>query len=103
MNKQAGWRTRQHTVVNNCGRLTDIMLWRSSDTDRFHVRVSVKEMGQQSSVTFETVCEFDEALDFYLAYSDQALREEVHPPDPSKVGYTIVEQEDGEVVVAEHV
>ena len=101
MSSQAGWRTRQHAVINNCGRLTDVMLWRSADTERFHVRVSVKEMGQQPAVTFETVCVHAEALDFYLAYADQAMREEVHPPDPSKVGYTIIEEENGDVKTEE--
>ena len=96
MSKRAGWRTRQHTVVHNCGKLTDVMMWKAVETDRFHVRVSVKEMGQQAEVVFETICVHVEALEFYVDFAQQALIEEVNPPDTGRQIVGVIDGDDDE-------
>ena len=97
----AGWRTRQHAVVNNCGRITDVLMWKSIDSDAFHIRRTTKDVGQQRTTTYESILPFEDSLRLYQEMSQVAVVELVNPPDPAKVGYTIVEEDNGDVVVSE--
>lgn len=87
MSKAAGWRTRQHTVVNNCGKMTDVMMWKSRESDAFHVRCHTKLMGAQGETIFESILMYDEALANYQGFVTAALMEEVSAP---KVGRQII-------------
>ena len=97
MSKQAGWRTRQHATIQNCGTVTQVIMWKSVDSDAFHLVHKVKQMGQQEQVVLETIAGHDMALEMFIDISQQALVEVVKPPNPTRqiVGVIDAEDDDG--------
>ena len=93
----AGWKSRQKTTVMNCGKLTDVVIWKSTETDSFHIRCQVKEMGQQEVVLFESILPFDEAREAYMAMATDALVEVVSPPNPGRQIVGIIDEGDDPV------
>jgi hypothetical protein len=80
----AGWRHRQTTTVTNRGRVTTVMLFPVLDSEAYHVKVQVKEMGQQKHTTLERMLPFEDAYELYAGEATGAVIEEVIPPDTSR-------------------
>ncbi len=88
------WRDRQHTITINRGKTVDTLLFPSTDSDVFHVRQSVKEMGRQSVVTYEATMPFADAMPVYQHLAEEALLEDVTPPNTKRQILGIIDGDD---------
>ena len=93
---QAGWRSRQHTTVQNCGKVTQVILWKTTDSNAFHLIEKVKMMGAQEATAYEAILPFDQAYEEYTARATTALLEEVIPPNTGKAIVGVIDGEDEE-------
>ena len=92
----AGWRSRRHATIQNCGRVTQVIMWKAVNTDAFHLVEKIKDMGSQEITLSETILPFDEAYPRYTAMVTEALLEEVVPPNTGKAIVGVIDGEDEE-------